>query len=219
MDKLYWDDSSVFKINKEDGHAIAMPYDDLESALSGEESRYKQSLNGMWKFYWQRGIKNQPEGFESVRFDDSKWDEIHVPSVWQTEGYSVPYYYASTFPRAISRSKRRIPHINKRMQEIGIYRRKFSVDRSWAGREIFIHFGAAKAAIEVYINGAFVGYGQGSMTPHEFNVTKFLKYDEEIPLRQEYTDIQTVHILKIRICGGSAAFTERFIFMPKVLCA
>ncbi len=179
MDKLYWEDSSVFKINKEDGHAIAMPYDDLESALLGEESRYKQSLNGMWKFYWQRGIKNQPEGFESVRFDDSKWDEIHVPSVWQTEGYSVPYYYASTFPRAISRSKRRIPHINKRMQEIGIYRRKFSVDRSWAGREIFIHFGAAKAAIEVYINGAFVGYGQGSMTPHEFNVTKFLKYDEE----------------------------------------
>ena len=69
MDKLYWEDSSVFKINKEDGHAIAMPYDDLESALSGEESRYKQSLNGMWKFYWQRGIKNQPEGFESVLAD------------------------------------------------------------------------------------------------------------------------------------------------------
>lgn len=179
MDKLYWKDPSVIKINKEDGHAIAMPYDDLETALSGKESKYKQSLNGMWKFHWQRGLKNQPDGFERMGFDDSGWDEINVPSVWQTEGYSVPYYYASTFPRAISRSKHRIPHINHRMQEIGIYRRKFSVDSSWAGREIFIHFGAAKAAIEVYINGTFVGYGQGSMTPHEFNVTKFLRYDEE----------------------------------------
>lgn len=179
MDKQFWEDPSVFKINKENGHAIAMPFDDMESALSGSESRYKQSLNGLWKFYWQRGIKNQPDGFERMSFNDSEWDEINVPSVWQTEGYSVPYYYASTFPRAISRSRHRIPHINRRMQEIGFYRRKFNVDNSWAGREIFIHFGAAKAAIEVYVNGSFVGYGQGSMTPHEFNITKFLRYDEE----------------------------------------
>ena len=179
MEKQYWEDPSVFKINKEDGHAIAMPYDDVESALSGEESKYKQSLNGKWKFYWQRGLKNQPNGFERMGFNDSEWGEINVPSVWQTEGYSVPYYYASTFPRAISRSKLRIPHINHRMQEIGIYRRKFALDKSFAGREVFLHFGAAKAAIEVYVNGNFVGYGQGSMTPHEFNVTKFLRYDEE----------------------------------------
>lgn len=179
MEKQYWEDPSVFKINKEDGHAIAMPYDDLESALSGEESKYKQSLNGKWRFYWQRGLKNQPNGFERMGFNDSEWDEINVPSVWQTEGYSVPYYYASTFPRAISRNKLRIPHINHRMQEIGIYRRKFDLDKSFAGREIFLHFGAAKAAIEVYVNGNFVGYGQGSMTPHEFNVTKYLRYDEE----------------------------------------
>ncbi|MCI9642397.1 MAG: DUF4981 domain-containing protein [Eubacterium sp.] len=179
MEKQYWEDPSVFKINKEDGHAIAMPYDDVESALSGEESKYKQSLNGKWKFYWQRGLRNQPNGFERMGFNDSAWDEINVPSVWQTEGYSVPYYYASTFPRAISRSKLRIPHINHRMQEIGIYRRKFALDKSFAGREIFLHFGAAKAAIEVYVNGNFVGYGQGSMTPHEFNVTKYLRYDEE----------------------------------------
>ena len=179
MEKQYWENPSVFKINKEDGHAIAMPYDDVESALSGEESKYKQSLNGKWKFYWQRGLRNQPTGFERMGFNDSDWDEINVPSVWQTEGYSVPYYYASTFPRAISRSKLRIPHINHRMQEIGIYRRKFALDKSFAGREIFLHFGAAKAAIEVYVNGNFVGYGQGSMTPHEFNVTKYLRYDEE----------------------------------------
>ncbi len=179
MEKQYWENPSVFKINKEDGHAIAMPYDDVESALSGEESKYKQSLNGKWKFYWQCGLRNQPTGFERMGFNDSAWDEINVPSVWQTEGYSVPYYYASTFPRAISRNKLRIPHINHRMQEIGIYRRKFALDKSFAGREIFLHFGAAKAAIEVYVNGNFVGYGQGSMTPHEFNVTKYLRYDEE----------------------------------------
>lgn len=179
MEKQLWENPEIFKINKEDGHVIAMPYDDAETAMSGEESRYKQSLNGMWKFYWQRGVNNQPADFEKPGFDDSDWDEIKVPSVWQTQGYSVPYYYASTFPRAISRSKHRIPHIDHKMQEIGFYRRSFKVEEDWNGREIFLHFGAAKAALEVYVNGEFVGYSQGSMTPHEFDITKFVKFGAE----------------------------------------
>lgn len=179
MEKQLWENPQVIKINKEDGHVIAMPYDDVESALSGEESKYKQSLNGKWKFYWQLGLNNQPQNFEKTDFNDSEWGEINVPSVWQTEGYSVPYYYASTFPKAISRNKREIPKINHKLQEIGFYRRAFTLSDDWQGREIFLHFGAAKAALEVYVNGVFVGYSQGSMTPHEFNITKYIKYGEE----------------------------------------
>ena len=179
MEKYIWEDPKIIKVNKEDGHVIAMPFDDAESALSGEESKYKLSLNGMWKFYWQRGLENQPSDFEKTDFNDRVWNEIKVPSVWQTQGYSVPYYYASTFPKAISRSKHSIPKINHKMQEIGFYRKAFELPADFDGREIFIHFGAAKAALEVYVNGSYVGYSQGSMTPHEFNITKFVRPGEE----------------------------------------
>lgn len=180
MEKFRWEDPSIFKINKEDGHAIMMPYDSENEALSGKESKYKQSLNGKWKFYWQRGLKNQPENFQLVSFDDSHWDEINVPSVWQTEGYSVPYYYASTFPKAFSRTKSKIPSIDHNMQEIGFYRKTFVLDEVFDNREIFLHFGAAKSALEVYVNGEFVGYSQGSMAPHEFDITKVLKKGENV---------------------------------------
>lgn len=180
MEKFRWEDPSIFKINKEDGHAIMMPYDSENEALSGKESKYKQSLNGKWKFYWQRGLKNQPENFQLVSFDDSHWDEINVPSVWQTEGYSVPYYYASTFPKAFSRTKSKIPSIDHNMQEIGFYRKTFVLDEVFDNREVFLHFGAAKSALEVYVNGEFVSYSQGSMTPHEFDVTKVLKKGENV---------------------------------------
>jgi len=180
MEKFRWEDPSIFKINKEDGHAIMMPYDSENEALSGNESKYKQSLNGKWKFYWQRGLKNQPENFQLVSFDDSHWDEINVPSVWQTEGYSVPYYYASTFPKAFSRTKSKIPSIDHNMQEIGFYRKTFVLDEVFDNREVFLHFGAAKSALEVYVNGEFVGYSQGSMAPHEFDVTKVLKKGENV---------------------------------------
>lgn len=180
MEKFRWEDPSIFKINKEDGHAIMMPYDSENEALSGNESKYKQSLNGKWKFYWQRGLKNQPENFQLVSFDDSHWDEINVPSVWQTEGYSVPYYYASTFPKAFSRTKSKIPSIDHNMQEIGFYRKTFVLDEVFDNREVFLHFGAAKSALEVYVNGEFVGYSQGSMTPHEFDITKVLKKGKNV---------------------------------------
>ena len=180
MEKFRWEDPSIFKINKEDGHAIMMPYDSENEALSGKESKYKQSLNGKWKFYWQRGLKNQPENFQLVSFDDSHWDEINVPSVWQTEGYSVPYYYASTFPKAFSRTKSKIPSIDHNMQEIGFYRKTFVLDEVFDNREVFLHFGAAKSALEVYVNGEFVGYSQGSMAPHEFDINKVLKKGENV---------------------------------------
>lgn len=180
MEKFRWEDPSIFKINKEDGHAIMMPYDSENEALSDKESKYKQSLNGKWKFYWQRGLKNQPENFQLVSFDDSHWDEINVPSVWQTEGYSVPYYYASTFPKAFSRTKSKIPSIDHNMQEIGFYRKTFVLDEVFDNREVFLHFGAAKSALEVYVNGEFVGYSQGSMAPHEFDITKVLKKGENV---------------------------------------
>lgn len=66
------------------------------------------------------------------------------------------------------------------MQEIGFYRKTFVLDEVFDNREVFLHFGAAKSALEVYVNGEFVGYSQGSMAPHEFDITKVLKKGENV---------------------------------------
>lgn len=145
----------------------------------GKRANISFLSTGCGSFTGREVLENQPSDFEKTDFNDREWNEIKVPSVWQTQGYSVPYYYASTFPKAISRSKHSIPKINHKMQEIGFYRKAFELPADFDGREIFIHFGAAKAALEVYVNGSYVGYSQGSMTPHEFNITKFVRPGEE----------------------------------------
>lgn len=175
--KYDWENPAVFKRNKEDGHVIAFSYDNEADALNRAEPSSKMTLNGMWKFHWQRGLNDCPTDFYKDSFDTSFWREIKVPSVWQIgeDTGSYPYYYASTYCRALSRSKNKIPSIDHTMQEIGIYVRDFDMPESFDGQELFLHFGAAKSAIEVYLNGEFVGYSQGSMTPHEFNITKFAR--------------------------------------------
>lgn len=218
MEKFNWENPEIFKINKEDGHAIMMPFDSEKDALSAKESSYKQSLNGKWKFYWQRGLKNQPENFQLTSFDDSHWDEINVPSVWQTQGYSVPYYYASTFPKAFSRSKGKIPSIDHDMQEIGFYRKSFTLNENFNGREIFLHFGAAKSALEVYVNGEFVGYSQGSMTPHEFNVTKVLKPGENIITAKLYRYSDGSYLEDQDMWWLCGIYREVYLFAEPKLC-
>lgn len=218
MEKFKWENPEIFKINKEDGHAIMMPFDSEKDALSAKESNYKQSLNGKWKFYWQRGLKNQPENFQLTSFDDSHWDEINVPSVWQTQGYSVPYYYASTFPKAFSRSKGKIPSIDHDMQEIGFYRKSFILNENFNGREIFLHFGAAKSALEVYVNGEFVGYSQGSMTPHEFNVTKVLKPGENVITAKLYRYSDGSYLEDQDMWWLCGIYREVYLFAEPKLC-
>lgn len=169
-----WEDVSIIGQNKEDGHAIAFIYDSQSDAVTFKKPDYKYSLNGVWKFYYQKGVELN-SGVTEVDTDDSGWDTINVPSVWQLEGYGSPYYFASSYPQAIDTNKKLIPHISHELQEVGVYRRSFELPLHFREKELFLHFGAAKAALEVYINGHYVGYSQGSMTPHEFNVTNVVK--------------------------------------------
>lgn len=216
--KFNWENPAVVKINKEDGHVIAFPYDDEKTALSGAESDWVQSLNGKWKFHWQMGLKGEPEGFQQVGFDDSEWGEISVPSCWQMQGYSQPYYYASTFPRAISRNKGKIPSIDHNMQEIGIYRRVFTLAQDWADKEVFLHFGAAKSALEVYVNGAFVGYSQGSMTPHEFDVTRFVKPGENQVTAKVYRYSDGTYLEDQDMWSLCGIYRDVYLFAEKKQC-
>lgn len=173
--KYIWENPEIIKENKEDGHALALCYDTADAAAKRTASPYKLSLNGQWKFFWYKGVGSLPEKFRDPAFDDSDWEDITVPGVWQFQkDYSKPWYYANSFPNCISVDKKKIPSIDISGQEVAMHRTTFTLPADWDGREIFLHFGACKAGLAVYVNGEYVGYSQGSFTPHEFDVTKYV---------------------------------------------
>ncbi len=170
----YWENPYMIKENKEDGHNNTLPRKSVKNALEGAPAPDYLSLDGSWKFYWQMGVDSLPGGFEQPDFDDSMWDDIEVPSLWQMKGYGKPVYLCAFFPKAISTVKSEIPKIDHSQNEVGIYRREFTLPENFEGKEIFINFGAVKAGFFLYINGRKVGYSQGSMTPAEFDVTDYV---------------------------------------------
>jgi len=174
----YWEDPLMIGENKEDGHIVALPYDSPEQAAAREESPYKMSLNGNWRFFWQEDLSSFERDYIRADFDDSGWEKTPVPSLWQLQGYGKPIYLCNSYPSALNVKKSKIPRIDQKLNELGVYRRTFTLPKGWTGKEVFLHFGAVKAGFFVYLNGEKVGYSQGSMTPAEFRVTKYLKSGE-----------------------------------------
>lgn len=165
-----WEDISIIGENKEPGHVLSFPREiDKDGNCICDDGIV--SLNGEWKFCYCQGID---EYMNVSSIADREWDVIKVPGVWQLQGYGSPYYFAYSFPQAIDTRKENIPHISEKLQEIGVYEKTFSYHFAWKGQNVYLHFGAVKSAIEVYVNGKYVGYSQGSMTPHEFRVTEQL---------------------------------------------
>jgi len=93
-------------------------------------------------------------------------------------GYGIPIYTNVKYPSSINTHI--IPKIDHNYNPVGSYRRHFNIPTNWKGLEIFLHFGGVKSAFYIWINGKKVGYSQGSMTPAEFNITKYLRTDNNL---------------------------------------
>lgn len=178
-----WEDPTVIGLNKEPGHCTLMPYADVAGALEcrRQTSTFYRSLNGKWKFNWVNKPADRPTGFYKPDYDVSAWNEIPVPSNWQMHGYGRPIYLNVTYPFPANP-----PYIPHDYNPVGSYRREFTLPNVWDGREVFLHFDGVKSAFYLWINGRLVGYSQGSMTPAEFNVTRYLKPGKNIVAAEVY---------------------------------
>ena len=167
-----WENIEVTGRNKELAHCTAISYPDktLAELCDISKSPYYKLLNGNWKFNWVRKPADRPVDFYKTDFDDRSWSTIPVPSNWQLQGHGSAIYLNTQYPYPKDQ-----PHIANDWNPVGSYRTEFTVDANWDGREIFINFDGVESAFYLWINGKKVGYSQGSRTPAEFNITKYLK--------------------------------------------
>ncbi len=180
-----WENPAVISINKEAPHVSMIPYNDIDNALLGDptESPFYKLLNGDWKFNWVIKPADKPAGFFMPEFIDENWETIPVPSNWELQGYGIPIYVNQPYEFTYEPQPPQIPHD---YNPVGSYRTWFTIPEDWDGREVFIHFGAVKSAMYLWINGAKVGYSQGSKLPAEFNITPYLKEGENLLAMEVY---------------------------------
>lgn len=191
-----WRNPEVFRINKEPARSFFYSFSnkaDINTETPWAADNY-QLLNGEWKFNWVDTPAKKPAGFYATDYDDSSWGTIAVPANWELNGYGEPYYHShACFNNDLSFLEGDELNYSMSFMEgkvdynpVGSYRQTFTIDESWHGKEVFLHFGAVKSAFYVWINGEKVGYSQDSKTDAAFDITPYIQPGENTLAMEVY---------------------------------
>lgn len=148
-----------------------------ESLLQNVYNRTTTTISGDWKYivdpyengyynYRYEPFENQsypskaaffnnakPDGPEELlEYDFDKMETLAVPGDWNSQKKELLYYEGTIW-----------------------YKKSFDYKKSNDDNRVFVHFGAANYQADVYLNGRKLGVHIGGFTPFNFEITKYLK--------------------------------------------
>ncbi|MCR5294648.1 MAG: hypothetical protein K6E30_05670 [Lachnospiraceae bacterium] len=200
INKKNYHDFKVFERGRLKPRSYFISYPDRASAdsVSLREKRYASpkalSLNGSWDFRFYRNPQELPDRLDTAKV---QFEEIDVPSCWQFRGWLKPFYLNTRYqfpynPPAVPKEKAlgRIfswigadkgirPRFDlpcKEYNSVGVYRKLFKVGADNT-RKVISFLGAA-SCLDLYVNGHFVGYSEGSHNTAEFDITSRVREGE-----------------------------------------
>ncbi|WP_172729006.1 beta-galactosidase [Kluyvera cryocrescens] len=162
-----WENPGVTQLNRLEAHPPFYSWRNADDAHARRESPQKRSLNGQWKFSWFAAPEAVPESW--LTGDLPQADTINVPSNWQMDGYDAPIYTNVTYPIPVN------PPFVPADNPTGCYSLTFNVDDTWLQEgQTRIIFDGVNSAFHLWCNGRWVGYGQDSRLPSEFDLSHYL---------------------------------------------
>ena len=206
-DGTEWQSPERLSLNKLQPRAHIFPFANAGAARSvlPEGSTYFQSLDGIWKFHWSANPDQRPKGFADSSYDVKGWDDIEVPGCWNVQGlgrhgemkYGVPIYVNQPviFYHEVKKDDwregvMREPKYQrwttyKYRNEVGSYRRNFTIPADWRGRQVVLNFDGVDSFFYLWVNGRYVGFSKNSRNTARFDITNYLKEDGENSLAVE----------------------------------
>lgn len=203
-----WQDPTRLSLNKEQPRAYMFPFASAEEArkVLPDGSSYFRSLDGTWKFHWAATPEERPRDFFQPGYDVSRWDDIQVPGCWNVQGlqkdgsmrWGVPAYVnqpvlfyhevkVGDWKEGVMREpKDKRFTTYKYRNEVGSYRRTFTLPREWKGRHIFANFDGVDSFFYLWVNGHYVGFSKNSRNTASFDITPYLQKGENTMALEVY---------------------------------
>ena len=200
IDRTHYHRFDILALNKLPPRSYFIPFSTREKAAAAatEEKRYTSDkvhcLSGTWDFLFYPRPAELPDVLDT---DKVAFETIDVPSCWQFRGYDRPFYVNTRYqfpfkPPIIPREepvgpvffvhgadRGAGPRWVKPREEynfVGVYRKKIRVDMA-ASRYVLTFLGVA-SCLDLYVNGRFAGYSEGSHNTAEFDITSLLRSGE-----------------------------------------
>ncbi len=171
-----WRDPAVNAVNRMPMHTNFFAYETPELAVAGERAASERflSLNGAWRFAWVPNADMRPTDFYRTGYNDTHWDTMQVPGLWETYGYGDMQYLNVGY-RWRNQFRNDPPNVPTEKNAVGSYRRTVEIPASWNGKQIIASFGSVTSNIYLWVNGTYVGYSEDSKLEAEFDITRYVK--------------------------------------------
>lgn len=166
-----------------------------------EESELILDLNGPYAFCYRE--KDDQKDFYTLNYDDSQWDSLNVPSMWQYHGYSKPLYPNVEYPIPF------MPPFVGNKNPVGYYRKRFCAHK---GATKILYFGGVDSAFFVYLNGVYVGFSKGSRIPAEFDVSALVQEGENLLCVKVFTYCDGTYLENQDMLLASGIFRDVFLY-------
>ena len=137
------------------------------------------SLDGIWKFRWFDSFPDRITGFESPEVDDSDWDDMPVPGIWELYGYGDPIYVNSSYPW-VKHFKNDPPLVPEEHNHTGQYRKHVRLNAEHLKSYAVLRIGSATSNVRVWVNGSLVGYSEDSKLEAAFDITPYVKKGDNL---------------------------------------
>lgn len=202
-----WETPMMLALNKEQPKGWFFTFASEEQArkVLPENSEYYMSLNGTWSFHWVGNPWERPEGFYEPTYDVSSWDKVDVPMNWNvyglqedgTQKYGTPIYVnqpvifkhtvaVDDWRGGVMREPAKHHTTYNHRNEVGSYRRTFTVPAEWNGRQVYMNFDGVDSFFYLWINGKYVGFSKNSRNLASFNISKYLVEGENVVAVEVY---------------------------------
>jgi beta-galactosidase len=162
-----WKDPGVIEINR---YPMTATFDAAGNKLT---------LNGIWDFKWYETVDDRALDFYRADYDVTGWDTMPVPGMWELNGYGDPLYVNIGYAWR-PWYKNDPPFVPVQRNHVGQYRRTFTLDQSWKGKDIFLHIGSATSNVRVWVNGKEVGYSEDSKLAAVFDITRYVRQGDNL---------------------------------------
>ena len=156
-------------------------------------------LSGQWSF----GTGEQPVLNDCISLPNSmisagKGNEITAQTQWTGSTYDSSYYFNPAMERYRVEGNVKFPFFltpNKHYVGTAWYERSVTIPRSWKKRPVLLYLERPHIETTVFVNGREVGHQLSLSTPHEYDITSFVRFGRENTIRiRVYNGIENVGV-------------------------
>ena len=111
------------------------------------------------------------EGPYSLKFDDTKWQDVQLPHDWVT---TLPYAAEASHSHGYKTVGWKYPE-----SSVGWYRKQFTIPATDLGKRLVLRFDGIFRSAQVWLNGFYMGTEPSGYATQVYDITPYVKYGKE----------------------------------------